>query len=270
MNVKVSQIVESQVPRYLLKNRDLVEFLKNYYEWTEDSGNFQDVADRLADNFFLGYADEEFLEYFVTMLIPNFPKNTSVDRELLLKYSKEFYQSKGSERSIKFLLKAVFGVNATIYYPKVDIFRLSNTQFSSVLTMTVSSFDPLIAQMQARRIVGSTSGAKATVDLVTVGSPNSTIRVQDVVGTFVVGETISTEYVQGLDSIFSTVVSLPVASTVTTGDDSMASGTKKLQDGEYYQEFSYVIRTSIPDTVYGETIDRLAHPLGTKRIGEVV
>lgn len=268
--ILTSELIEGQVPRYLLKNRDLVEFLKAYYQWSEVSGNIQDSIESLADNFFLGYADADFLEYFVSMLIPSFPVDSKVDREILLRNAKEFYQSKGSERSIKFLLKAVYGVDSTIYYPKTDIFRLSHNQYQGILTMTVSSFDPLVAKLQARRIKGSTSGAKATVDLITVGSPNSTIRIQDVVGTFVVGETISTEYVEGLDTIFSTVVSLPVASSITVGDDSMASGTKKLQDGEYYQEFSYVIRTSIPATTYGETVDKLAHPLGTKRIGEVV
>lgn len=270
MGIKTSILVPGQFPRYLLQNQELVNFLKNYYKWSEIDGNFQDVADGLANNFFVDYADPEFLEFFVGTLLPNFPKDALVDRTRLLKFSKEFYQSKGSTRSIKFLLQAIYGVDSEVYFPKVDIFRLSDTKFSSVLTMTVGTFDPLLSQIASRRIVGSTSGAKATVDVFTAGSPSATITIQDLSGTFQIGETISTEYVQGLDSIFSTVTTLPIATNVIVGDDSMASGTKKFQDGEYYQEFSYVIRSPLDEAVYGSVVDKLAHPLGTKRFGEVV
>jgi hypothetical protein len=269
MTVKNSDIVESQFPKYLLRNRELVAFLKNYYKWTEADGNFQDVADRLANNFFVDYADTDFIEFFVSSILPSFPTDTVIDRDLLLKNALEFYRSKGSIRSIEFLLRAVYGVDSTIYFPKEDIFRLSNTKFGNVLTMTIGTIiDPEYAKMQSRRIRGASSGATAVVDVVTAGSPTATITVQDLVGTFTIGETI---YTMGdTDVVFATVTTLPVASTVITGDDSMASGTKKLQDGEYYQEFSYVVRTSIPDTTYGTVVDKLAHPIGTKRIGEVV
>jgi hypothetical protein len=51
---------------------------------------------------------------------------------------------------------------------------------------------------------------------------------------------------------------------------SFLSSSKYLFDGEYYQEFSYDIKTSIPREAYEENYNRSMHMLGTKMFSTYV
>lgn len=48
------------------------------------------------------------------------------------------------------------------------------------------------------------------------------------------------------------------------GDQGVVSGTKKVQDNEYYQEFSYEVRAGIDRTIYEPAVKSLTHVAGTK------
>lgn len=48
------------------------------------------------------------------------------------------------------------------------------------------------------------------------------------------------------------------------GDNGTLSSTKKIQDNEYYQEFSYEIRAGIDRAVYESAVKSLTHVAGTK------
>lgn len=48
------------------------------------------------------------------------------------------------------------------------------------------------------------------------------------------------------------------------------SDDKKLQDSDYYQEYSYEIQTRIPFSKYSEVLKRVIHVAGTKMFGKVV
>lgn len=45
---------------------------------------------------------------------------------------------------------------------------------------------------------------------------------------------------------------------------SMVSDVYKLHDGDYYQNYSYVIKTNVPTNEFSSTVKALAHPAGTK------
>lgn len=53
------------------------------------------------------------------------------------------------------------------------------------------------------------------------------------------------------------------------GSDGFLSDKDKLQDSEYYQDFSYVIKSSRDIQQYRDLITNLIHPAGMKLIGEV-
>lgn len=48
------------------------------------------------------------------------------------------------------------------------------------------------------------------------------------------------------------------------------SSDKKLFDGDYYQEYSYEIQTSVPFTKYSEILKKVIHVAGTKMFGKVI
>jgi|AntRauTorcE11897_2_1112592.scaffolds.fasta_scaffold00173_25 hypothetical protein len=52
-------------------------------------------------------------------------------------------------------------------------------------------------------------------------------------------------------------------------DDGHLSSTKVLQDGEYYQEYSYVIRSSQNIDAYRDIVMEVLHPAGMKMFGQI-
>ena len=54
-----------------------------------------------------------------------------------------------------------------------------------------------------------------------------------------------------------------------TGGKGLLSGTPKLQDNRYYQDFSYVLKTDFDVTDYRDSVKRLVHPSGMLMFGEV-
>ena len=66
--------------------------------------------------------------------------------------------------------------------------------------------------------------------------------------------------------IISGQVTYPGYYTDTKG---FLSWDKRLQDGDFYQEFSYVVRSTKSFSEYSEITNKLLHPAGTKQFGEV-
>jgi len=54
-----------------------------------------------------------------------------------------------------------------------------------------------------------------------------------------------------------------------TDNSGMLSSNKKLQDGDYYQDFSYVIKSEVSLENFRNTIKKLIHPAGTKVFGDI-
>ena len=61
-----------------------------------------------------------------------------------------------------------------------------------------------------------------------------------------------------------TVDSIGISSGFWRGDDGTLSSTKRVQDNEYYQEYSYEIRAGIDRTIYEPAVKSLTHVAGTK------
>jgi len=53
------------------------------------------------------------------------------------------------------------------------------------------------------------------------------------------------------------------------GGKGLISGTPKMQDNKYYQDFSYVLKTDFDVADYRDSVKRLAHPSGMLMFGEV-
>jgi hypothetical protein len=54
-----------------------------------------------------------------------------------------------------------------------------------------------------------------------------------------------------------------------TGNDGKLSSSKKIQDGKFYQDYSYVIKAELAIDKYRKVIKDLVHPAGMKMFGEV-
>lgn len=51
-------------------------------------------------------------------------------------------------------------------------------------------------------------------------------------------------------------------------DDGLLSSSKKIQDNDYYQDYSYVVRSSLNISEYRDATRKMVHPAGLKQFGE--
>lgn len=140
--LKQSIAVLRQIPEHVRNNYPMfVEFIKIYYQYLEQTQ--QQDLESLHD---IDKVTDEFIDRFKGELAKNFPINLVSDKRLVLKHLREFYLSRGSEASYKFLFRTLFDKEASLYYPSRQMLRVSDgrwTQDVSIFVKEVgtSTFD---------------------------------------------------------------------------------------------------------------------------------
>lgn len=414
--MSIHHSIPGQVSSYINEDYPLfVEFLSAYYEWLESEDSPYNHLNK-----HLSYLDfKESMNEYVDMMkreyLMSVPEKVLADKELLIRFSKQFFQSLGSQKSFKFLFKVLFGDSIEIYYPKVDVLRVSDGKWvDDEVLMYVTNRGNAESFLyrkitQTREIApGVFEEASATVNRIINRYANkfifSEVYLTDIEGTFdlnypiesdgkrewilpigstvnviegglnyaldniieydgdptftvnhtvtehnildvrfktlfendellvtrngapftnfsydgiymtspelSVGDAVTVDFpvykglmvvdrtnngiraissVNVIDTPFGITESQPLSSTVggsgaqltlepgTTmkipgyffNDDGFLSSSKRLQDSDYYQDFSYVIKASYDVDKYRDVVMRLLHPAGMKMIGEV-
>lgn len=171
--------IRNLIPEHIRDKYPLyVQFLELYYEWMESEGQAYDILSNHLNYLDMTKRFDAYVDMMRAEVMPDIPKNTLVDEAVLVRHIKDLYQRKGTEDSIKFIFRILFNETPTIYYPREDMFTLS--------------------------------------------------------------------------------------------DDGRLSSEKKLQDSHYYQNYSYVIRSTIEPELYEDLIKKLIHPAGMKAFMEQV
>ncbi len=131
----VSKHISSQVPDFVRADHEgFITFLEAYYEWLEQKEHAYAKTHTLHDLADLDTTIDEFLTYFSNEFIKNFPEELATDQstgtkakpELLMKNIRDFYDSKGTEKSYKLLFRVLYDSDLDFYYPKDDMLRLSD------------------------------------------------------------------------------------------------------------------------------------------------
>jgi hypothetical protein len=171
----ISSHVSSQFPTYIKDSYpNLVTFVKAYYQWLEDStqGNSIYQLYNLLNYRMIDTTTDQFLQIFKKDYLPYFPNEISLDLKKLLKVATQFYQTKGTENSIEFLFRALYNLDAQIYYPKQNILRVSDGKWNLpqslkvTLTGNDTTFD--ISLLPGRRGVGVESNTTCVVESATL------------------------------------------------------------------------------------------------------
>ena len=160
------------------------------------------------------------LKSFKKELYPNIRDTASGDLRFFIKHLKEFYRSKGSEKSFRTLFRLLWGQEQLeFYYPKVDLLKVSdgNWQQDTVLQL---DYDTSYNDFNGLTITGATSGANAFVSKITTRKVGS-ITIMELVltnedGTFTIGETISATLVSG-STLSAIVTGQMIGVTITDG-----------------------------------------------------
>ena len=160
------------------------------------------------------------LNAFKKELYPNIRDSATGDLKFFIKHLKEFYRSKGSEKSFRTLFRLLWGQEQLeFYYPKIDLLKISdgNWQQDTVLQL---DYDTTYNDFNGLTITGATSGSTAFVSNITTRKVGS-ITIMELVltnedGTFTIGETISATLVSG-STLSATVTGQVVGFTIADG-----------------------------------------------------
>lgn len=353
---EVNQIhpqIEYQLPEFIQdEHREFVNFMREYYRFTEKKEGPLHYMRRLLTLQDVDQTTEEIMEFFHREYAPSFPRSTKLLPSLIIKNIKQFYLSKGSEDSFRFLFRVLFGQDIDFYYPRLDILRFSDGKWVQDRTIKCVKLDGSPSRLIGNRIIGRSSKASAFVEnvlfvqdgsistlelflnrssisgqfqpdeIITDEDQTCQLRVVPLVvkiaisnkgAGYKVGQQVSVlgegfnsrAFIStvnddgGIESIVvnqfgagykecTTTVEIPLYEGVTkraTGvavfdtltkypgyfvnSDGMLSSTKRVQDGYYYQQFSYVIKSQESRDLYESAVKRLVHPAGLIFFSEV-
>jgi hypothetical protein len=193
---KISSQVEAQIPGFIREEGpQFVAFLKAYFEYMEQSGNAVNAARTIRDNQDIDRTVDSFVDYFRKQFMVNIPKDVLADKRLLTKHIREFYRTRGSQESYRFLFRALFNQEIDFYYPGDDILRASDGRWIQETRLRVgapSNFNP--RTLQGKRVRGVTSGATAFVEDIiateALGLLVYDMTVRNTVGIFTDGERV--------------------------------------------------------------------------------
>ena len=208
---RISVKVEGQLPQFVKQDHEtFVAFLEAYYEYMEQTGKPYEIIGNLDNYVNLDKTTNDFLNYFKKQFAEDIPEAVfaNANKPFVLKHLRDFYRSKGSEKSFQFLFRLLYKDEISFYYPGKDMLRTSDGDYgqSRVIRVIDTSCCNSVFDLSGTIVTGSVSGATALVESIineNIGSfVVSTIYLSNVVGEYVSGETITDgTYLYALDSM---------------------------------------------------------------------
>lgn len=168
---KIASLVKDQLPEFVRSDyQTFVAFLEAYYEFLEQDRNARDAIRNAQKYQDIDDTIDIFIDQFKKELAKDIPEilyNTellNVDKVTLYKNIKDFYQSKGSEKSYNLLLRILFNDNISFFYPSTVLLRPSDGKWTNDKTVRVSKIQGDPFAFSSTLITGQTSGATAIVE----------------------------------------------------------------------------------------------------------
>jgi hypothetical protein len=120
-------------PKEVVEGRDggQTGIVKSYKENTITASN------KLLDYSDVDHTTEDFLDYFQKDFVPSLDLRNVVNKRLTIKNIKDLYKKKGTQESIKFLMRLLFGQDAEIRYPDNETMYLSDSNYNQRRSLAV-------------------------------------------------------------------------------------------------------------------------------------
>lgn len=207
-NNRISDLINSEVPFFVRNEHpNFVMFLEAYYEFLEQSQHLLERSDNILDYRDVDKTIDEFSDHLYNSFLEALPKDIKASKDIVIKHIIDFYRTRGSEKSLSFLLRILYDKESSVYYPKTDVLRasdgkwhiqkslrVSNTSINHVANTNLLGLEKFIN----RRITGNTSNASATVERVDrfyeFGIQIDELIISSIDGNFKAGEMIYTVY----------------------------------------------------------------------------
>lgn len=204
----VSSLVSGQLPDFVRgDNPKFVVFLEKYYEWLEQSNNVLQSTNTLYNSKDIDLIDDYLLEEVVKEILPYFPKEILLDKRTFIKHVGQYYRSKGTPESIKFLFRILYNEEIEIYFPKEQVIKPSDGKWVLPLSLRVDTGDVNVFDIERCKITGTISKATAIVEKV-IKSVDRQLGIQYV-----------ELYISNIDKLFTTGENVTTTIVRTNGDE---------------------------------------------------
>jgi len=120
---RISVLVEGQLPDFVKQDHTtFIAFLEAYYEYLEQTGKPYEIIGNLRNYFNIDKTVDDFLQYFKTQFGKDVPEAVflNANKPQTLKHLRDFYRSKGSEKSFQFLFRLLYKEEIEFYYPSLN------------------------------------------------------------------------------------------------------------------------------------------------------
>lgn len=207
-----SQMV-SALPKFVIENYPkFVNFLRAYYTWSATEGpDLAMEAMKLAND--VDLVIEEMLPSYLASYAKNFPVELKTNFRHFAKFLKEFYQLRGTEESYRIFFKAVFNEEASVFFPRIQIFKPSEAIWNKSTYFKAAATNGNPFDLINKEITGMNNGYKAIVSNVVKVGDRYDIYFEEAEGEFEVGEVITHE------NISVTIVPIFKVSSFTSTQD---------------------------------------------------
>lgn len=289
----ISQLVSSQFPEFYREEGEMfILFVKAYYEWLEtqsfvDSNGktLQNPAAAVYHSRRLGqYKDvdrtvEDFIIDFKNKYLSNVQFNTATNKRLFIKNALEFYRAKGTERAVDLFFKLVYGIEAEVYYPGDDLFKLSDNIWEDRIYIELIPNDNNV-EFVGQQIEGASSQATAFAEnLVKIKKGSLLVDVlylADVNGKFETGEQIKIYSLDGTEDYSNQIIGSLTRIDINSSKANFVVGEiVKVNDGQGKKAQAVVTETrdatgivefSIPNAKQGWGYGPDSEILGSDRV----
>lgn len=167
-NNDVSAIVGSQLPEFIQQNYpNFVAFVEAYYEYLEQTGKVNNVLRQVPNyidpDFVVKNDISEFVEYFRQTFLAGIPASVLSDKAKLIKHIKEYYITRGTPKSFKFLFRIMFNTEVDVANPGTHVLKVSDGKWYQPKVLRIVTGN-LLSDWVGAFISGNLSYATAVVD----------------------------------------------------------------------------------------------------------
>ena len=192
----ISTFLQKQFPSFYNEEGSLfMSFVNAYYEWLETENQTNYYSRKLTSIKDIDTTLEQFISHFREKYLVGLPFLDSNNQEELVKFNRDLYRAKGTEKSVQLLFALLYDErNVEIFYPKTDILRASDGKWIQPLYLEVTVSDRTNSFV-GKEISGSISGAKAFVESVVRKQINDrffdVLFISDIRGSFQSGDLLT-------------------------------------------------------------------------------
>ncbi len=218
---KLSSIIQYKLPQFVQDEHEMfIAFIKAFYEYAEQEGNWLHFMERYQRNLDVDRADADFLDQYLKEFATTFPKKTKIPTNQLLKLMREFYLSKGSEDSFRFAFTILYDADIEIIYPREFMYVPSSGSYSADIIAYITGDNWFKLNIDNNdlnaTIEGVTSGSGAVIDSIIStyidGQQILQLEISSYSGQFDPGETVTltVDGTEVLETMYGSIISISV------------------------------------------------------------